>query len=223
MRSFSVDAVLFDLDGTLVDSSASVARAWRRVATELDTPIERFEPYMHGIPAPQVFAAVTPWLASSRAAVLTNRMLTAQASDTGDVVAQPGALAAIDGLPTSRWAIVTSADRQLARARIRAVGLPLPQVLVTAEDVAVGKPDPACYLLGAQRLGYSAGGCLVVEDAPAGVASGLAAGMTVLAVQTTYRALEDATVSAPDLSFVDVHADRHGVHVVVGCDQVAWP
>jgi mannitol-1-/sugar-/sorbitol-6-phosphatase len=223
VRSFSVDAVLFDLDGTLVDSSASVARAWRRVATEVGVPIEQFEPYLHGIPAPQVFALVTPWLPGSRISQLTDRMLAEQAADIGDVAAQPGALAALANLPASRWAIVTSGDRRLAPARIGAAGLPAPRVLITTDDVVVGKPDPACYLLGAKRLGYPPDRCLVVEDAPAGIASAMAAGMTVLGVLTTYEALDGVPVSVPDLSFVDLRADRHGVHVDLRPDQAAWP
>ena len=177
---WSGQAVLFDLDGTLVDSTDSVVRAWRWVAQSLDRPYSDFEPYAHGIPASQVFDAVAPELPGSLRAELIESMLRAQADDTDDVLALPGALAALEVLPTSRWAIVTSGDRRLAQARIRAAGLPPPRVLITSEDVLLGKPDPAPYLLGASRLGADPARCLVAEDAVAGIASGRAAGMSVL-------------------------------------------
>jgi sugar-phosphatase len=210
--------VLFDLDGTLVDSSGSVLRAWQLVAAELAVPIEAFQPYLHGIPAPQVFAAVTPWLSGLEIAQLTERMLAEQAADTRGVVAQPGARWALETLPRDRWAIVTSADRRLAQARIRAAELAAPGVLITTEDVMVGKPDPACYLLGAQRLNFPPRRCLVVEDAPAGVAAATAAGMPVVGVLTTYHALDGVTVQVPDLTYLRLRADGRGVHVAVQRD-----
>lgn len=208
-----VDAVLFDLDGTLVDSSASVERAWRAVAANLGVPYMRFAPHIHGIPAPQVFARVIPSLPPDEAERLSEEMLVEQAQDTADVVAAPGAVAALGGLPEARWAIVTSGDRRLATSRIRAAGLPMPAVLVTAEDVPTGKPDPACYLLAASQLGFVAGRCLVVEDAPAGVAAGRAAGMEVLALTSTYPDLNGTALRVPDLGAARFEADRDGVHV----------
>jgi mannitol-1-/sugar-/sorbitol-6-phosphatase len=210
---FAVAAVLFDLDGTLVDSTASVRRAWAAVAGELGVPLAEFEPYMHGIPGQQVFAAVLPAMPPDEARALATRMNAEQALDTDGVRAMPGAAAALSALPHSRWAIVTSGDRRLATARIAAAGLPRPPVLVTSEDVRAGKPDPECYLVAASLLGRAPARCLVVEDAPAGVAAGRAAGMPVLGVLTTYRHL-DADVTAPDLSTVDIHADGCGVRVV---------
>lgn len=210
---FAVEAVLFDLDGTLVDSTASVRRAWAAIADELGMPLAEFEPYMHGIPGPQVFAAVLPAMPRDEARALATRMNAEQAVDTDGVRAMPGAAAALRGLAPSRWAIVTSGDRRLATARIAAAGLPMPQVLVTSDDVRAGKPDPECYLVAASRLGHRPAQCLVVEDAPAGVTAGRAAGMPVLGVLTTYRHL-DADVTAPDLSTVDIHADGSGLRVV---------
>ncbi len=170
MIDLDADAVLFDLDGTLVDSSASVLRAWYRVAAALAIPFAEFEPYVHGIPAPDVFALVAPDLAPADVRDMTEQMLAAQALDR-DVQTTPGALAALAAVPANRWAIVTSGDRRLASARIAAAGLPVPQILVTSDDVDAGKPDPACYLLAAVNCGVEPRRCLVIEDAPAGVAA----------------------------------------------------
>ena len=205
-------AVLFDLDGTLVDSSASVLRAWHATAAEIDIPFADFEPYVHGIPAPEVFARVAPRLEPAAVRDLTEQMLARQAADTGDVRPTPGAHAALAALPDDRWAIVTSGDRRLAKARIAAAGLPIPRVLVTSDDVRAGKPDPECYLLAAAELGAEAGRCLVVDDAPVGVAAGRAAGMAVLGVLTTYPHL-DTAATASSLSTVDIRMDEAGVRV----------
>ncbi len=213
MLELGVQTVLFDLDGTLVDSSASVQRAWRAVAEELAVPIERFVPLMHGIPANEVLARVVPQLPPARAAQISERMLAAQADDTDDVRPTAGALALLEALPVQRWAVVTSGDRRLATARIRAAGLPMPLLLVTAEDVAAGKPDPACYLHAAEASGVPASRCLVVEDAPAGVSAGRAADMPVLGVLTTHDRLDQATWTIADLARVRMRADQGGVQV----------
>jgi len=214
MLDLDGDAVLFDLDGTLVDSSASVGRAWDLAAAELGVPVSEFVPYMHGIPATQVFAVVVPALPPDHARGLADRMNAAQAVDTEGVKPMPGAAEALAALPASRWAIVTSGDHRLATARIDAAGLPLPAVLVTLDDVRVGKPDPEGYLAAAARLGFDPARCLVVEDAPAGVTAGRVAGMPVLGVLTTYPHL-DATATVPDLSTVDIQARDAGIQVTL--------
>jgi sugar-phosphatase len=209
---FAVDAVLFDLDGTLVDSSASVIRAWEATAAKLDIPFAAFEPYLHGIPGEQVLATVAPNLSPGQVRDLSQWMLVSEAADTDGIAPTPGALDALDGLPPARWAIVTSGDHRLATARIAAAGLPTPAVLVTSDDVRAGKPDPEPYLLAADRLGFVPARCLVVEDAPAGVTSGRAAGMPVLGVLTTYPQL-DANATVPDLSTVDIYPTADGIRV----------
>ena len=137
-----------------------------------------------------------------------------EARDVAGVKPMPGAAEALAALPASRWAIVTSGDHRLATARIAAARLPLPTVLVTLDDVRVGKPDPECYLAAAARLGFDPARCLVVEDAPAGVTAGRAAGMAVLGVLTTNPHL-DATATVPDLSTVDIQAGDAGVQVTI--------
>lgn len=206
-------AVLFDMDGTLVDSGDSVVRAWRWVADELEQPFIRVAPFIHGIPADQVLARVAPEVSPARRAELVQAMLDRQCSDTLDVTAVPGALAALDALPTARWAVVTPATMELALARIRAAGLPLPRVLITAELTTVGKPSPEPFLAGAQRLGVEIERCLVVEDSPAGVAAGRAAGAAVLGVLTTGEGLDGVAFEISDLSEAEFEADRRGVSV----------
>jgi sugar-phosphatase len=206
--------VLFDLDGTLVDSGASVVRAWQWVADQLERPFSLFAPYVHGIPADQVFETVVPEVSGAQRADLVERMLSRQAEDTVDVFAIPGALDALDALPTPRWAIVTSGDLRLASSRIEAAGLPRPRVLITADDVQLGKPHPAPYLLAAARLRAEPGRCLVVEDAPAGVQAAAAATMTVLGVLTSASRLAGVAHAVGDLTAANFTADRLGVHVV---------
>ena len=176
MTQLVVQAILFDLDGTLVDSTASVERNWRRLADRIGRPFAEVEPFIHGMPADQVEE-------------LNEFMIAGESTDTDDCVPLPGALTALDVLPTNRWAIVTSGSLRLARARIAAAGLPLPRLLVTADDVAQGKPDPAPYLLGAARAAVPPARCLVFEDAPAGVASAQAAGIPVIGLLTTHPGL----------------------------------
>lgn len=210
---WSGDGVLFDMDGTLVDSGASVLRAWRWAAAELDLPFSEFAPYVHGIPAAEVLATVLPGVPARRRDELARSMLARQSADTADVRAVPGALAALAGLPAERWAVVTSADRPLALARLAAAGLPLPRVLITSELTAAGKPAPEPYLAGAAGLGLSARRCLVVEDSPAGVASGLAAGAPVLGVLGSARSLAGVSCQVGDLTEARFGADQAGVRV----------
>jgi len=176
------------MDGTLVDSAASVLRAWRWTAEQLGLPFSAFQPYLHGIPADQVLARVAPSVPAERRAQLAAAMLARQAVDTDGVLAVPGAAAAVAvfrSAASACWAVVTSADRTLAEARIRAAGLPLPRQLITAELTPAGKPAPDPYLYAARSLGIAPADCLVVEDSPAGVRSGRSAGCSVLGVLTS--------------------------------------
>ncbi len=213
--SFHGQAVLFDLDGTLVDSGASVLRAWTWIADELGIAFSRFVPYLHGIPADEVLATVVPELSRAEARAWALRLNERQAEDVEDVWAIPGAEVLLDALPTSRWAVVTSGDLRLASARIAAAGLPRPRVLVTADDVDAGKPSPQPFLLGAANLDARPTRCLVVEDSPAGVRSGLAAGMTVLGILTSSPGLDGAAHEVTDLTGCAIDADRLGLRFTV--------
>ena len=177
------DAVLLDMDGTLVESHAAVERAWRTWAAEHGVDIEQALAVAHGSPAERTARLLLPHASDAEIEVAATRQLALQYDDLGDVVAAPGAAALLAGLDARGvpWAVVTSADVPLARARLGAAGID-PPLLVTCEDVARGKPAPDPYLLAAARLGVRPERCLVVEDAPSGVASGRAAGMVVAGV-----------------------------------------
>ena len=214
MATWVVDAILFDLDGTLVDSAGSVERSWRQLADKIGRPWAEVRPHIHGVPVPQVMAMLEPDMAAERVEQLRVFMVESESTDTVGVVAQPGAAEVLAALPAERVGIVTSGGLRLAGSRIAAAGLPTPGVVVTADDVTVGKPDPAPYLMGAKKLGFAPEKCLVVEDAPAGVASAKAAGCPVIGVLTTHPALGAPTVSTlGDIRFTLVAG---GIEVGIG-------
>jgi mannitol-1-/sugar-/sorbitol-6-phosphatase len=194
MTTWLVDAILFDLDGTLVDSSGSVERSWRQLADKIGRPWLEVQPHIHGVPVAQVMALLEPDMPAERVEELRQFMIESESTDTEGVVVQPGAEAVLAALPPERVAIVTSGGVRLSSARIAAAGLARPAVVVTADDVSLGKPDPAPYLMGAAKLGFPPERCLVVEDAPAGVISARAAGCPVVGVLTTHTELDAPSV-----------------------------
>lgn len=210
MTALPCAAVLFDTDGTLVDSTPVVERAARAWAPRYGIDPEE---YLAGAHGRRTSDRVADFLPPGRVAEATERLDALEAADTGGIIALPGVrdlLLSMDGLA---WAIVTSMDRGQFQARTAAAGIPLPEVVVTAEDVTEGKPDPSGYLLAASRLGVDPAACVVVEDAPAGIAAGRAAGATVLAVATSHAAsaLTDADLVVPDLTAV--RAERGALRV----------
>jgi sugar-phosphatase len=176
-----IEAVLFDMDGTLVDSDAAVERAWRQWSGEFGVAPEAVLAVAHGAPAERTVRLVRRDLDEPAVAEAAARQLTLQYDDLSDVVPTPGALELLAGLRLP-WAIVTSADVRLAKARLGAAGI-TPPLLVTVEDVRVGKPDPEGYLRAAELLGVAPEHCLVVEDAEVGVTAGRAAGAQVAALK----------------------------------------
>jgi mannitol-1-/sugar-/sorbitol-6-phosphatase len=180
-----VTVVLSDLDGVLVDSQASIMRAWRRWGRRHGLEAAAVEAVEHGRPSGEIVAALAPALDAGD----ESRALDAlQADDTGDVVALPGAAELLRAFGPDRLAVVTSCTTALAEARLRAAGLEPPPVVVTADRLRRGKPDPEGYLLAARELGADPAECVVLEDAPAGVEAGRAAGMRVVALLTTHAA-----------------------------------
>jgi HAD superfamily hydrolase (TIGR01509 family) len=179
---FEPGAVLSDMDGVLVDSGAAIARAWSRFAARHHLDPEVVLAATHGRPTIDVIRTVAPCLDAEREAAAVERE---QIEDVDGVQALPGARELVESAPAGRFAVVTSASRRLAEARLRAAGIPIPDVLVTADEVERGKPHPASYLHAARILGVAPAHSVVLEDAPAGVDAGVAAGMTVIAVLTT--------------------------------------
>lgn len=189
---------LFDLDGTLVDSLPAVERAWSNWARDHDIAPQTVLDFIHG---KQAITSLRHFLAGASEETIQREFVEleqVEATDTTGIVAMPGAQALLTRLDELEipWAIVTSGTVPIAHARHSAAGLSVPREFITAEQVARGKPHPDAYLLGAERLGLSPAECVVVEDAPAGVLSGLAAGCKVIAVK--------APADTPRLDEVDV-------------------
>jgi len=178
-------AFLFDMDGTVLDSIAVAERVWGAWALRHGLDVETFLPTIHGVRAEETIRRQK--LANIDIAGETEAILQAEVADVEGVIPIPGAEDFLRALPAGRWAIVTSAQRELALRRMAAAGLPIPAVLVTAEDVSCGKPAPDGYALAARRLGVAADACLVFEDAPAGLLAGAAAGADVVVITTTHR------------------------------------
>jgi sugar-phosphatase len=173
-------AFLFDMDGTLIDSTAAAERVWGKWARRHGLDVATFLPKMHGRRSADTVrdTGITGLDIEAESRAVTD----AEIVDTAGVVAIAGAAAFVDALPPARWAIVTSAPLALAKARLKAAGLDLPAVIITAEDVQAGKPDPMGYRLAADRLSVAVGDCLVFEDADAGIRAGEAAGCDVLII-----------------------------------------
>lgn len=205
-------AFLFDMDGTVLDSIAVAERVWGGWALRHGLDVEAFLPTIHGVRAEETIRRQN--LADIDIALETEAILRAEVDDVEGVIPIPGAEAFLRALPAERWAVVTSAQRELALRRMAAAGLPLPAVLVTAEDVSRGKPAPDGYALAARRLGVAADACLVFEDAPAGLLAGEAAGADVVVVTATHRhPFATAHPAIADYSDVRVTVDEDGLRL----------
>lgn len=180
--AFTCTAVIFDLDGVLVDSNAISERHWQRWAREHGIAYETIAASHHGRPTVEIIRDVAPHLDAEAEA---QRKEGREATDTDGLVAFDGAAALIDGVPRGQWTIATSGRRRTATTRLAHTGLPQPDTLVTADDVTQGKPAPDPYRLAAERLGVDPPQCIVFEDAPAGVEAARRAGARVIAVATT--------------------------------------
>lgn len=209
---FRVDAVLFDIDGTLVDSTAAVIRTWTTWAAKHGIDADEVLRICHGRRTEDTLGMFLPAEELATAAAEIEQW---DLADMDDVRALPGTQGLLRRLPADRWAAVTSGSRDLMRARLTAAGLPIPEVLVSAEAVEAGKPEPEGYLKAAAALGRDIRRCLVVEDAPAGIHAGRAAGARVLAVATSHPASELASADAvvPDLTVCDLESTPDGVIV----------
>jgi mannitol-1-/sugar-/sorbitol-6-phosphatase len=214
MYLLTCQAILFDLDGTLVDSATRVERLWidwsRRRGIDTRSLLE----IMHGRRADETIRLVAPHLSAQD----EYRLLEAEEiADMEDVRPYPSAEELLGSLLPPQWAIVTSGTKRVAEARIRHVNLPKPEVFITADDVKAGKPAPDGYLLAASRLNVKPSECVVIEDAPAGIQAGISAGMRVIAVASTLTSevLTQADVAVRHLAKIKLLNTAHGIQIRV--------
>src|SRR6267154_1260838 len=200
---FFAKAILFDMDGVLMDSTPSVERVWRAWALAHGLDPDSVAGQAHGRRSIETIRAVAPGLDAETENVLVEQM---EIDDKEGVTALPGAAKLLANLPDDRFAIVTSATRPLAVARLGYAGISVPRHMITAEDVIHGKPSPEPFLKGAAALGFAPADCLVFEDTPAGIASARAAGMQAVALQTTYPAHQLEAAHAIIRNLADVKA-----------------
>jgi len=213
MPTFSCSAILFDLDGVLCDSTQAVDREWREWAARKGVDGDAIMAIAHGVRTIEVIRQVAPHLdAEAEAAAIENH----EAHDQRGVMVMPGAADLVKSIPEGRWGVVTSGSRLLAANRLRHCGLPVPEVLVTSDDVTNGKPHPEPYLMGAKRLGFLPQECLVIEDAPAGIDSARAGGMKVIGMASTYgeAKLSESDAVVRKLAVIQVSANGTGKLIV---------
>jgi len=184
MTQVQCDALLFDMDGVLIDSTPAVSRVWRNWAVAHHFNPDEVAMRAHGRPS---LATVREYLPNADHEAENRIVEWAEMEDLKGVVSLPGARELLASLPRDRWTIVTSSTRPLAEVRLGAAGLNIPKNLVTSSDVTNGKPHPEPYLKAATVLGFPASECVVVEDVPAGIRAGKAAGARVIAFRTTCK------------------------------------
>ncbi|WJK07821.1 HAD family hydrolase [Pseudomonas fluorescens] len=202
-------AFLFDMDGTVLNSIAAAERIWSAWAVRHGVNVETFLPTIHGVRAIDTITRLNlPGVdAEAQAAFITE----AEIEDVEGIVEIPGAAVFLKSLPADRWAMVTSAPRDLALRRMAAAGIPEPAVMITAEDVTAGKPDPAGYRLAARRLGLEPADCLIFEDATVGIQAAEAAGAPLMIITTTHQhPLETAHATIASYRDIALSVDSDG-------------
>lgn len=214
MPLFSCEAILFDLDGVLVDSTPCVTRVWAAWAREHGLDPDYVVHVAHGQRTIETVRQLAPQL---DAQAETNRLEQREVDDTDGLRVLPGATELLTAIPPDRYTIVTSGTRRLATKRLQVAGLPVPSKMITADDVTLGKPNPEPYLAGAKLLGIEPQKCLVFEDAPSGIRAAKASGMTVIAVTSTYQKaqLVEAEAIVASLAEVKIGDATTGEMVVV--------
>jgi mannitol-1-/sugar-/sorbitol-6-phosphatase len=222
MTTVSAQALLFDMDGVLINSIPAVERVWSRWADARGFNVHEVLRYAHGRPSIATLRDLLPE-ADHEA---ENRIIEkAEIDDVEGIVPLPGVCDLLAALPHHRWAIVTSCTRALAEVRIRAAGLPIPRLFITSNDITHGKPHPEPYLKGAVGLGFAPEQCIVVEDALAGIASGRNAGSRVLAFTTT-ATIDDLVVAGPDWIVKDcsaIHLEATAPQLQLALEQIVIP
>jgi mannitol-1-/sugar-/sorbitol-6-phosphatase len=212
MHTFFCSAILFDMDGVLIDSTRSVSYQWLKWAEENQIPAETMLPLMHGRRTIEVVRLAAKHLDAEREA---RKIEKRGAGDHERVFVVPGATELLNSLSLDQWGIVTSATRYVATTRLQHFNLPMPRALVTADEVTRGKPDPEPYLKGAQLLGVKPADCLVIEDAPAGICSAHDGGMKAIAVASTFPPAELSQADAVAGSLRQIHVAPVGAQLRV--------
>jgi sugar-phosphatase len=203
-------AFLFDMDGTLLNSIVAAERVWTQFAERHGLDVASFLPTIHGVRCIDTIRNLDlPGVDAEREAHAISQ---AEIDDVEGVIEVAGAARLLASIPPERWAVVTSAPRALAQARLNAAGLEMPINIVTAEDVSQGKPAPDCFLLAAKRLGVDARDCLVFEDAPAGIAAAEAAGASVMVITATHQhEMQTRHLALPSYEGIEVVIDAQGL------------
>jgi sugar-phosphatase len=196
MTEIRCSGVLFDLDGVLIDSTPAVTRVWRQWALERGFDPDEVVERAHGRPS---LTTVREYLPNADHAAENREIERREMQDTDGIITLPGARELLLQLPANRWTIATSCTRSLAEVRLRAANLPVPERIVTSTDVTMGKPHPEPFLKAAARLGFPSSDCIVVEDVPAGIRAGKAAGARVIAFRTT---VEEAALRRAGADFI---------------------
>jgi mannitol-1-/sugar-/sorbitol-6-phosphatase len=209
MGKMECSGVLFDLDGVLIDSTPCVTRVWRQWAVEKGLDPDHVVHVAHGRRSVETIALVAPELDAEAENLEVERR---ELADTAGLTVFPGAPELLRSLPKGKWTIVTSGTRPLATLRLQVAGLPVPERMVTADDVIHGKPNPEPYLKGAEMLGLGPEACVVLEDAPSGLKAAKAAGCRSFGIPTTYprEELTDATVILDSLRQLKVELSENG-------------
>ena len=212
VRSFHCRAILFDLDGVLVDSAECVEKTWREWATRYRMDPEHVIALAHGRRAIETVRLVAPQLIAEAelASLAANEATTSEG-----VYEIMGARELLELLPAGKWGVVTSGIRAVAEFRLRYTRLPVPSVMICADEIARGKPDPEGYLNAAARLGHSGADCLVIEDAPAGIEAAQAAGMRAIAITNTYPCERLTMADAVVERLTDLSAMRDGDQIQI--------
>jgi len=211
-RSFRCKAILFDLDGVLVDSTECVERTWRGWATRHSLDPDTVISLAHGRPTRETVRLVAPELGVEAEAALLEA---GEAMASEGIYKIPGAREILESLPKGSWAVVTSGTRAIAEFRLKLTGLPIPPVLICADEIERGKPDPQGYLTAAAQLNRSADECVVFEDAPLGIEAARAARMRVIAIAATYARdrLASADAVVETLADLTIRSDADGVQI----------
>ncbi|HEY2389747.1 MAG TPA: HAD family hydrolase [Candidatus Angelobacter sp.] len=209
---FSAKALLFDMDGVLINSAPAVERTWHAWALAHHLDPAYVIAQAHGRRSIETIRAVAPELDAEKENVGVEQM---EINDKDGVTAMPGAVKLLALLPADRFAVVTSATRALAVARLGYGGISLPRHIITADDVTHGKPSPEPYLKGAALLGFAPSDCLVFEDTPAGIAAARTAGCQAIALHTTYPVSTLQAANATIISLASVKADFQNGTIVL--------